>query len=86
MQQMVKKLKPHVSNLALRIRIYCMDKNAAALQLERKFIRIGITYYYNCIRCDRFGMTAGNKIYKTNLINQGQQFLYAFVSLILEIC
>ena len=29
-----KKLKPHVSNLALRIRIYCMDKNDAALELE----------------------------------------------------
>ena len=26
-------------------------------------------------------MTAANKVYKTNLINQGDNFLYAFVSI-----
>ena len=58
-----------------------MEHNDAALQLERKFIRSGIKYRYNMLRSDIFQLTAGNKVHKTNLINQGENFRFVFISL-----
>ena len=74
-------LKPHLSNLLLRIKTYNMDNNQCALETERKFLKSGLTYEYNYLRTDRFLMTAGNKVYKTNLVNQGDNFVTAFVSI-----
>ena len=74
-------LKPHLSNLLLRVKTYHLDNNQCALETERKFLKSGLTYEYNYLRIDRFLMTAGNKVYKTNLVNQGDNFVTAFVSI-----
>jgi len=76
-----KTLKPHLSNLLLRIKTYHLDNNQAALETERRFLKTGLNYQYNYTRVDRFLMTAGNKVYKTNLINQGDNFLTALVTI-----
>ena len=73
-------LKPHVGNLLLRIRTYNLDNNQCALEVERKFLKAGLSYSYNYVRTDRCLMAAGNKVYKRYLINQGDNFLFAFVS------
>jgi len=74
-------LKPYLTNLFLRVKTYNVEQSSAALELERKFNKVGINYAYNAIRTDRFLMTKGNKTYKTSIVNGGDPFLFAFVSL-----
>lgn len=76
-----KRLKPWMTNLYLTIKTYVVDSPSAALQMERRLRQSGIIFHYNTLRTDRFLLQAGSKTYKTLLINQGEPFLYAFVTL-----
>ena len=76
-----KRLKPWMTNLYLTIKTYVVDSPSAALQMERRLRQSGIIFHYNTLRTDRFLLQGGSKTYKTLLINQGEPFLYAFLTL-----
>ena len=74
-------LKPHVTNLALRIQSYNVNPTRG-LQLRQKFEREGLYYNFNSTYVDKLFMAKGGTVYKTAILNRNEPFSRMFLVLV----
>ena len=67
------RLKPHVTNLALRIQTYNVNPSRG-LQLMQKFEKEGLHYNFNATYVDKLFMSRGGTVYQTAILNKGLPF------------